>query len=286
MSIKQTKANEYKEYEFREVPSGQEHKSQLYFYKENGKELAMQFTYLTKRQMNRFVREQEKSNCYTPNIEGYFQAKKSRDSIITENGKEKHSVDASINIEGQHFDVRYKPKVFHRVKGYVFTKEKNVVLAIEKFTILPIILLLLLLLGMLLCFNYCNSKVDDNNPWRPVIQDFSNQWQDEDTTKSQNSIDVIGFTAISVDSKTGNAKVSLINPEGNPCYFKFYIYTESGVPLYESDLVPPNKEITKITLNTKLEEGSHKGYVFIETFELETGNEMNSAKFDIDIISR
>lgn len=180
-----------------------------------------------------------------------------------------------------------KHRLFHKTEGYIpVGTDGNEFIEIVKIRFLPIILLILLLLGMLLCFNYCNSNIDGKNPWRPTIQDFSNQWQDEDITKSQNSIDVIGFTAISVDSKTDNAKVSLINPDGNPCYFKFYIYTESGVLLYESDLVPPDKEITKITLNTKLEEGSHKGYVFIETFELETGNEMNSAKFDIDIISR
>lgn len=180
-----------------------------------------------------------------------------------------------------------KHRLFHKTEGYIpVGTDGNEFIEVVKIRFLPIILLILLLLGMLLCFNYCNSNIDGKKPWRPTIQDFSNQWQDEDTTKLQNSIDVVGFTAIAVDSKTGNAKVSLINPEGNPCYFKFYIYTENGVPLYESDLVPPNKEITKITLNTKLEEGSHKGYVFIETFELETGNEMNSAKFDIDIISR
>lgn len=181
-----------------------------------------------------------------------------------------------------------KHRLFHKTEGYIpVGTDGNEFIEVVKIRFLPIILLILLLLGMLLCFNYCNSNIDGKNPWRPTIQDFSNhQWQDDDTTKSKNSIDVIGFTAISVDKNTGTSKVCLSNPAGNPCYFKFYIRTENGASLYESDLVPPDKEITKITLNTKLEEGSHKGYVFIETYELETGNEMNSAKFDIDIISR
>lgn len=179
-----------------------------------------------------------------------------------------------------------KHRLFHKTEGYIpVGTDGNEFIEVVKIRFLPIIFLILLLLGMLLCFNYCNSNIDGKNPWRPTIQDFSNQWQDEDTTKSQNSIDVIGFTAISVDKKTGTSKVCLSNPAGNPCYFKFYIRTENDVSLYESDLVPPGKDITKIKLNTNtLEKGKYKAYVFIETHELETGEEMNFAKFDIDLL--
>lgn len=193
----------------------------------------------------------------------------------------------ALSVNNVDFNVMPKRnKLYYKTEGYipVGTDGKEFIEVIE-FRFLPCILLILLLLGMLICFNFCNAQVDDKKPWKPVIQDFSNQGQEESTENRKNYIDVIGFTAISVD-KTGTAKVNLSNPEGNPCYFKFYIFDENNVSLYESDLVPPDKEITKITLNTKLEEGSHKGYVFIETFELETGKEMNSAKFDIDIISR
>lgn len=200
---------------------------------------------------------------------------------------EKYSI---LSVDSMNFNVMQKRnRFYYRTKCYIpVGSDGNEFIAVVKFRYLQCILLLLLLLGMLLCFNFCNAQVDDKKPWKPVIQDFSNQQQEESesTENRKNYIDVIGFTAISVDKNTNSAKVSLSNPEGNPCYFKFYIFDENGVTLYESDLVPPNKEITKITLNTKLKEGIHKGYVLIETHELETGEEMNFAKFDIDIISQ
>ncbi|MDE5995079.1 MAG: hypothetical protein K2G60_06165 [Oscillospiraceae bacterium] len=188
------------------------------------------------------------------------------------------------------FNVFQKRSRFnYKTVGYIpVGTDGNEFIAVVKFRYLPCILLILLLLGMLICFNFCGTPTHDNNtqkPWNPVIQDFSDQGEEDNTTKSKSSIDVIGFTAISADKNSGKAKVCLSNPAGNPCYFKFYIRTESGVSLYESDLVPPGKDITKITLNTTtLEKGKYKAYVFIETHELETGEEMNFAKFDIDLI--
>lgn len=198
---------------------------------------------------------------------------------------EKYNI-LSIEACVDNFNVfKKKYRLFHKTEGYIpVGTNGNEFIAVVKFRYLQCILLILLLLGMLLCFNYCNTQVDDKKTWNPVIQDFSDQWKDDDTAKSKSYIDVIGFTAISVDKNTGTAKVCLSNPEGNPCYFKFYIRTENGISLYESDLVPPGKEITKITLNTTLEKGTYKAYVFIETHELETGEEMNFAKFDIDLI--
>lgn len=178
-----------------------------------------------------------------------------------------------------------KKKAFHKIVGYLPVGIKgDEFVAVVKVRIFPFILLGLLLLSMLICFAMCDANNNPDSPWTPIIQDFTDQWEDDEpTTAEQGTIDVQGFTAISADKDTGVAKVCLRNPEGNPCYFKFYIYTENGILLYESDLVPPDKEITKITLNTTFE-GTKKGYVFVETHELETGNEMNSAKFDIDII--
>ncbi len=178
-----------------------------------------------------------------------------------------------------------KKKFYHKVVGYLPVGIKgDEFVAVVKVRILPFILLGLLLLSMLFCFAMCDAEKDPDSPWKPIIQDFTDQWEDDEpTTAKQGEIDVQGFTAISADKDTGVAKVCLRNPEGNPCYFKFYIYTDNGILLYESDLVPPDKEITKVTLNTTFE-GTKKGYVFIETHELETGNEMNKAKFDIDII--
>lgn len=194
-----------------------------------------------------------------------------------------------LSVKDVKFAVMKGRKIYHKIDGYIpVGVNGNEFIAIVKVRLLPIILLLLLLIGMLICFNFCGTPTQDNNtqkPWNPVIQDFSDQGEEDNTTKSKSSIDVIGFTAISVDKNTGTAKVCLSNPAGNPCYFKFYIRTESGISLYESDLVPPGKDITKITLNTNtLEKGKYKAYVFIETHELETGEEMNFAKFDIDLI--
>lgn len=180
-----------------------------------------------------------------------------------------------------------KKKFWHKVKGFLpVDSNNNDFIAVIRLRILPFILIILLLFGMLFGLACCDAKSNPDSPWIPIIEDFTNQSDDKTPMDKADTIDVQGFTSMVVDKDTGEAKVLLRNPEGNPCYFEFCIYTDSGIPLYQSKLVPPDKELKKITLNTTLEEGKHKGYVLIKTYELETGAEMNSAKFAIDIISR
>lgn len=66
----------------------------------------------------------------------------------------------------------------------------------------------------------------------------------------------------------------LLNPEGNPCYFRFrLVRKDTGETLYESGLVEPGKAIVNFDINRPLEAGSYQTEMHIETSSLEDAQE-------------
>ena len=62
----------------------------------------------------------------------------------------------------------------------------------------------------------------------------------------------------------------LLNPEGNPCYFRFQlVLKDTGETLYESGLVEPGKAIVNFDINRPLEAGTYQAEMHINTSSLE-----------------
>ena len=58
--------------------------------------------------------------------------------------------------------------------------------------------------------------------------------------------------------------MALLNPEGNPCYFKFTIVLkDTDETIYESQYVPPGQSITDVTLTKPLAEGEYNATIKI-----------------------
>ena len=206
--------------------------------------------------------------CDEKNIQGFFHFRKSR----TEN---------TIQTEKNSFDLFKERPLFSAVRGYVKGNDGNFY-GIIRSSFLPLLLLIAMLFCLLTMF-YPNEPTVDDEPWNPVIEQFTGF--DETTEESErNQITICGFTEWNVKAgETGNLPISLKNPDGNPCYFTFIITLEDGTVLYQSDHVPPGNEIKRITINEPLEKGTYTAFVSILTNELETGVKMNSADTKITI---
>ncbi len=282
------KSKNFKVYSYTPVPEGQECKVQKHDIKdkETKSRQIETFTYLSKKQMRRYIRQQEQENnldvCH-PDIQGYFKLKKSNEDINSET----HTADAVVQMPKTQFDVRYKAKPFHKVKGYIFTAEKEVFLAIEKIMIFPIVLLLLFLgAGIWQALPNTPSIPEAIEAWIPDIQDNLGK-QNEKEKSEIGSIEVKGFSKWHVPAgQNENLTIALENPASNRCYFTFTMtLDDTNEVLYQSKMVPPGEGIYRITLSKPLEAGEYNATVFIKTNELETGAEMNSCEIKTVIIS-
>ena len=76
-------------------------------------------------------------------------------------------------------------------------------------------------------------------------------------------------------------QIVLLNPDGNPCYFRFsLILSETDEELYRSGLIPPGMAVTDIELNRALEAGEYALRIRIESFSLSDRSEMNGADME------
>lgn len=206
--------------------------------------------------------------CDEKNIQGFFYFKMSRTNLV-------------IQSENQSFDLFKERPLFSAVRGYVKGNDGNFY-GIIRSSFLPLLLLIAMLFCLLTMF-YPNEPTVDDEPWNPVIEQFTGF--DETTEEAERKqITICGFTEWNVKAgETGNLPISLKNPDGNPCYFTFIITLEDGTVLYQSDHVPPGNEIKRIKINEPLEKGTYTAFVSILTNELETGAKMNSADTKITI---
>lgn len=224
-------------------------------------------------------------------------------SLKTYNGIIEYKTVDLLRVEGCYFKVFEKKKKLRRIVGYVPIGD-NRFIGVQKLNLLPIILFPLLLC-LILSFAFCgrNSNAPTNEPVSP-IEDVSNETTTEnkynpeyevplndnvtESTFENKEIDIkLKACYIMVVSKeTGMATVVFSNDKNNPCDLYFSVYLSDGTLLYKSKAVAPGNELTKIQLNTVLDEGTYKGYYKIDTAALETGAAMNNASFSLDIIVR
>ena len=102
-----------------------------------------------------------------------------------------------------------------------------------------------------------------------------------ETTSPENSsqgIKIPGYADIEINSGVTNFPITLLNPSGNPCYFKFTLsLKETGEKLGSTDYVKPGDSINGIELSTPLEQGEYTLDINIQTKSLDTQEAMNGA---------
>lgn len=87
-----------------------------------------------------------------------------------------------------------------------------------------------------------------------IKQEQQNNAEAEDD--ETNSILIPGFDYLTF--RTGVSNQTIRNPERNQCYFQIRIVMPDGRVIFDSDMIAPGEQISKIRLNTVLTPGTYE----------------------------
>ena len=122
---------------------------------------------------------------------------------------------------------------------------------------------------------------DERNTAGIVVSDEAAEWNKdlEDTSGGQQGIKIPGYGDITVNSGDTTWQITLLNPEGNDCYFKYAVtIDDSDTPIYTSDLIEPGKAITEFEVSEPLEAGDYEIHLNISAFTMdESLTDLNGA---------
>ena len=169
--------------------------------------------------------------------------------------------------------------------GGIVIQKKHIVIGV-------IILLLLLIFGIVLGANWNNWFGDrqPENEARLDIDPNAGEFTEEprrDEEGEDAGIKIPGYPSITIAKDTTNVRMALMNPEGNPCYFKFEIVLkDTGETIYESQYVPPGKTISDVTLTRPLAEGEYNATIKISTVALDQQTPLNGANVETVLIAK
>lgn len=132
-------------------------------------------------------------------------------------------------------------------------------------SLLILLLVLLLLLGGALWYM--------NREQGPVFEESAIAYKMPDGVAKNTDpdrISVPGYGQLSMKKEAQEIYVALINPEGNPCYFRYrMVLRDTNETLYESDLIKPGMAVTNVKINQKLKEGTYDITLLIDTASLD-----------------
>ena len=127
----------------------------------------------------------------------------------------------------------------------------------KKRIILIILILLIIPVGVFINKNLSKGDLDSN----------AVKWTQEKNSDPQ-SIKIPGYSTIRIPSDTKDVQITLLNPEGNECYFKFELLVD-GESLYTSDFVQAGYAIENIELKKALEKGTYDAVIKITPYSLD-----------------
>lgn len=128
----------------------------------------------------------------------------------------------------------------------------------SKKVMLLIILVLLIIIpaGIFINKNLSKGDLDSN----------AVKWTQEKNSDPE-SIKIPGYSTITIPADTKNVKITLGNPEGNQCYFKFELLID-GESLYTSDFVQAGYAIENVELQKGLKKGTYDAVIKITPYSL------------------
>lgn len=170
--------------------------------------------------------------------------------------------------------------------------KKEVTISKRALIITIIVILLLIAGGITLGLNWNNwfgsKETTTSQTGDPDIDPNAGEWkgsEPEDKGGKATGIKIPGYPSITIPANQKDVTVALLNPEGNPCYFKFeLVLDDTDEVLYTSKLVPPGKAISEITLSKALESGEYDATIRITTTSLKDNSAMNGANVKTKLI--
>ena len=127
----------------------------------------------------------------------------------------------------------------------------------KKRIILIILILLIIPAGVFINKNLSKGDLDSN----------AVKWTQEKNSDPE-SIKIPGYSTIRIPSGTKDVQITLLNPEGNQCYFKFELLVD-GESLYTSDFVQAGYAIENVELKKELEKGTYDAVIKITPYSLD-----------------
>lgn len=120
-----------------------------------------------------------------------------------------------------------------------------------------------------------------------VLEENAQEWNKDltDVSAGQRGIKIPGYADISVSREDRNWKITLVNPEENPCYFQYTLeLAETGTILYESGLIEPGKAVMEFEPENVPEAGDYELYLNISTYSYdEDKTPMNGAQVKAEL---
>ena len=143
----------------------------------------------------------------------------------------------------------------------------------KKLLILALTAVILVAAAVILWLVFSQKKEDPGRQAAGlVVSDEAEEWNKEleDTSGGQQGIKIPGYGEITVGSGETHWNITLLNPEGNNCYFQYAItIDESETPIYESDLIEPGKAITEFQVSEPLEAGEYEIHLNISAYTMD-----------------
>lgn len=148
---------------------------------------------------------------------------------------------------------------------------KKLLIAILGLLVAIIIILCILLVGK-------QSNKDNNLAVIANTEDISNDYNGDKLSKPKNDkmTTIAGYTTVFADDE--NPYIKLVNSEKNNVYFKYIIRnTKSKELIFESDLIEPGKQYKWAAKENLTKEGTYETTWSIQTFDMESLQELTSA---------
>ncbi len=177
-------------------------------------------------------------------------------------------------------------------------KQQDGIVIQKKHIIIALVLFLVILIGSItIAFNWNNwfgkgneQQITDSSAPELDLDPNAGAWngqQPEDKGGEEVGIKIPGYPSITIPANTETVTVALLNPEGNPCYFKFrLVLNDTNEVLYESKLVQPGDAITEITMSKALSAGEYNATIEISTLSLDGETPLNGANVETVLIAK
>lgn len=175
-------------------------------------------------------------------------------------------------------------------------EKKGITLTKTKLVILILIILLLIGGGVVVGLNWqswfggeAQTPVSTTSTLSPELDPNASDWVgqqlSEDPGGESTGIQIPGYPSITLPADTQEVSVAFLNPEGNPCYFRFeLVLKDTGESLYQSGLVAPGQAIYQIQLSRPLSAGEYDAVIQITTSSLTDLSPMNGANVETVLI--
>ncbi len=149
-------------------------------------------------------------------------------------------------------------------------------------SVTAVILFAVAITALCLAFSKNQYYQTDNIEQNGIVYDSMASHYDEtvpDKSGDNSGIKVPGYSDVIIPKDSTSIPITLLNPDGNPCNFKFTLSVlETGQTLCSTEYVKPGDAIKVVKLDDTLEKGSYTLVINIATASLDTGTQMNGAQ--------